>query len=367
MIVLVTRFSWQRSTPGGGEMSALLHARILKKLGNEVTYSTNIKKHKKEALYLPLPGQRHLQQIVAIFLLPVLLARRADLYNPHSRVDQIFFSLLKFLHGKPVVWKDAGDLTHQIELKRTNPYQILNQKLLLKAIDRADAIYTLNKDELEDIKHKLGILAPNINVKKFSIVESDILFTDYNLDEKPIKKTKKLVIGALGRIEFSSKGFDILAKSLPFLKNDFELWVVGDGPDIKRFKEWTSEFNVHYYGYDDDVSKFLSGMDVFVQPSRFEGFGRTVKEAMYFGIPVVGSSVGGIKKQIHNNKNGLLFKVGDARELAKNIDRLLSDNKLRNKLGKQAHNDVLERGDMVNTIENKVLPIFRKALDENST
>lgn len=73
---------------------------------------------------------------------------------------------------------------------------------------------------------------------------------------------------------------------------------------------------------------------VVVQKSIREGFGLTVTEAMWKGIPVIGGNVGGIKYQIRDGENG--FLVDDVTGLAERMKLLLQDKKLQRRMGKAA-------------------------------
>ena len=81
---------------------------------------------------------------------------------------------------------------------------------------------------------------------------------------------------------------------------------------------------------------------VVVQKSLVEGFGLTVTEAMWKGLPVIASKVGGIKSQIVHERDGLLLEDPyDLDELAAALDRVLSDHDLARRLGENARERVL--------------------------
>jgi trehalose synthase len=80
---------------------------------------------------------------------------------------------------------------------------------------------------------------------------------------------------------------------------------------------------------------------VVLQKSLREGFGLTVTEAMWKGTPVIGGNVGGIRYQIDDGENGYLVSSVD--EAADRMVRLLSDEKLRRRMGAAAHEKVRQR------------------------
>jgi len=89
---------------------------------------------------------------------------------------------------------------------------------------------------------------------------------------------------------------------------------------------------------DDNLVNALQTIShVVIQKSIKEGFGLTVTEALWKGTPVIGGNVGGIKSQIIDGKNGYLVDTFDYNFCAKRAIKILSDEKLRDKMGKYGH------------------------------
>ena len=80
---------------------------------------------------------------------------------------------------------------------------------------------------------------------------------------------------------------------------------------------------------------------VVLQKSLREGFGLTVAEAMWKGTPVIGGNVGGIRSQIEDGVNG--FLVSSVEDAAHRIVQLVKDGKLREQMGRKAHQAVADR------------------------
>jgi len=91
---------------------------------------------------------------------------------------------------------------------------------------------------------------------------------------------------------------------------------------------------------DRTVNALQRASDVVIQKSLREGFALTVSEALWKETPVVATEVGGIPLQVRHNKTGLL--VHDIDETAKACLKILKDNKLKKKLGKQGKEHVRE-------------------------
>jgi len=115
----------------------------------------------------------------------------------------------------------------------------------------------------------------------------------------------------------------------------------------------------------DDVSEVFNKIDIFVQPAEFEGWGRNIKEAKYFEKAIIASSVGGIKKQITHNQNGLLFNAGDEDALYKNLLTLIDNPEKRTYLSKNARKSALNEGDWIYTVEKEIIPLFEKYAKNN--
>jgi len=86
-----------------------------------------------------------------------------------------------------------------------------------------------------------------------------------------------------------------------------------------------------------------SSCDLFVLPSRLEGFGRVIIEAMAAGKPVVATAAGAIPEIIESEQNGILVEAGDERKLASAIVKVLSDKSLARVIGENNMKKVRER------------------------
>ncbi|MFQ0812788.1 glycoside hydrolase [Brucella anthropi] len=137
----------------------------------------------------------------------------------------------------------------------------------------------------------------------------------------------------LGRVEDNSKGVFWLPDILRELDCPYRLTVAGDGPDLAELRHRLAPFGdkVSFSGWvaPSDVPWLVSQHDIMLMPSRFEGFGLTLIEAMSQGCPAVVSKIAGVTDTIvTDGEDGLLFPVGDFRQAARHIGRLASDRDL---------------------------------------
>jgi len=98
-------------------------------------------------------------------------------------------------------------------------------------------------------------------------------------------------------------------------KLDSELWLVGDGPEMRKIKSFlplkTVEKDVRYLGLIGDPAPILADADLLVMSSVTESFCLTALEAMACGVPVLATKVGGLPEVVCNGKTGFLYPVGD--------------------------------------------------------
>lgn len=94
-----------------------------------------------------------------------------------------------------------------------------------------------------------------------------------------------------------------------------------------------------YQGYEGNQQRmalYYSASDVYIHAAKDEAFGKTITEAMFCGVPVVATEVGGIPEQIEDNISGFLTPSGDAGAMAARVQQLLSDGDLGKRLAASA-------------------------------
>jgi glycosyltransferase involved in cell wall biosynthesis len=152
-------------------------------------------------------------------------------------------------------------------------------------------------------------------------------------------------IGAVGRIE-PQKGFDLLIRALGDV-DDATLVIIGDGSERRPLAELARRIGVaeriRWTGWSDDPRSYLGSFDVFALPSRFEGFPLVVLEALLARTAVVAADVGSVAEVVRDGETGLLVPPEDPAALAEAIRRLLAGAELRQRLGAQGRQLVLER------------------------
>ncbi|MGF6232005.1 glycosyltransferase involved in cell wall biosynthesis [Inquilinus ginsengisoli] len=147
---------------------------------------------------------------------------------------------------------------------------------------------------------------------------------------RPERSSKSLRVLYLGRVEDQAKGVLWLPRIFRKLPASITLTVAGDGPDLARLKAQCASLGgrVQFRGAvaPSMIGKLLAEHDVLLMPSRFEGLGLTLVEAMAAGCVPVASYIQGVTDlSVEHGVNGFLFPVGDSRSAARAIVRLAED------------------------------------------
>jgi len=90
---------------------------------------------------------------------------------------------------------------------------------------------------------------------------------------------------------------------------------------------------VHFLGWRTDAPQLMAGLDLFLMPSLWEGFGMTLLEAMAQAVPILGSTAGAIPEVVRDGDTGLTVPPADATAIAIALRRLLADASLRQRMG----------------------------------
>lgn len=171
-----------------------------------------------------------------------------------------------------------------------------------------------------------------------------------------VGRKRPLLVG-VGRLE-PRKGFDKVIAALPALAQQFPgvmLAIGGDGPDRARLQALAQEKGVadwvRLLGRVDDAMRaaLLSSADLFVMPTRrvgrsVEGYGIVYVEAAWYGLPSVAGAEGGGAEAVVDGETGCVVDGDDETAVLRGIERLLSDDTLRKRMGETAQRRVRRQG-----------------------
>lgn len=203
-------------------------------------------------------------------------------------------------------------------------------------------IYNMFSDHLIACSRgvKQSLLSSGIRESKVEVIYNGISIPkDLNLTNgEQIKKKfslhNKKVLGLSTWFHKERKGFDILFKAFSKLNSDYVLFLVGiTGEDKQSLINYAAEFGIPedkliMPGYVDNIWEYYKAMDVFLLPSRSEGFSLALLEAAAAKIPIIASNIPGNNEFIKNGINGILFNIKKPDELVSGVERLFNDKKM---------------------------------------
>lgn len=149
-------------------------------------------------------------------------------------------------------------------------------------------------------------------------------------------------IGHFGR----HKGLHVLLEALLYLTNrkKIRLNLVGDGEERRNLEMFVKEHGlqetIRFWGKVDNarIEEVLSQTDVLVLPSVWpENQPVSITEAMASRTPVIATNIGGIPELIEDSKSGMLFELGNSKQLAEKMDFLAANPRVIEELGEQAY------------------------------
>jgi glycosyltransferase involved in cell wall biosynthesis len=209
-------------------------------------------------------------------------------------------------------------------------YQIVGRTLL-----RAADFIVLSHHELVDPTKRLGI-------KKYAVIHNGVDMPEFDAAKPSLEVRKEkgeVVITFVGRLA-SIKGIDTLMQAaIKILKkrNNVRFLLAGQGDSSII----PNHPKIQHLGYLEEVTPVLKASDVFVLPSVSEGLPAAVIEAMACGLPVVASNIpGGLNELVIEGITGLRFEKGNATDLAKKLELLITDQRLRIGLGRGARHNI---------------------------
>jgi len=136
-------------------------------------------------------------------------------------------------------------------------------------------------------------------------------------------------IGMVGRLS-AVKGHTVTLRALLRLpeRDRVKVCLFGTGPlehELRGFcRSHGLDDSVRFMGFRSDVLEWISRFDAFVMPSLHEGLPYALLEAMYLGVPIIASRVGGLAEILEDEVDALLVEPGDECELAQAIERLMA-------------------------------------------
>ena len=216
------------------------------------------------------------------------------------------------------------------ELFKYSGYENISDKQLNRRSKQQYEIYKSSQGILTMSKWLANNLVEYTGIPKEKVhwVGAGINLDKNNIN--PSKKNNRRIL-FVGR-DFKRKGGDLTYDAFKILKykymKDAELYVAGPNnwPLDEKIDGVTFLGNLSY----SDLSKYFNLCDIFCLPSRFEAYGLVFIEALTYGLPCIARNEFEMKEFIENSENGYLIDDDNAEKLAKLMNDLLTNERIKN-------------------------------------
>lgn len=261
---------------------------------------------------------------------------RPDIVHTHISKAGVLGRLAAHLAGVPVVVHTYHGQVEELEGPSLRSRLLRAGEQL--ACRRTHALIAVSAQTAAGLQ-ALGLGTPS----QYRVIRNgiDLKYFSPDLDEPPAVLPGSPLLGVIASLT-PEKGLDLIIGALGNLAPRYpqlRLCLVGDGP-LRRELEAQAhalglETRIHFAGNVEDVRPYLRALDLLVVPSRREGQGRVLMEAMALGRPVMATRVGGIPELVCHGHNGWLVPPEDPAALAQAIAALLDDPPLRTALARE--------------------------------
>ena len=202
---------------------------------------------------------------------------------------------------------------------------------------------------------KQDLIRRGVRGERIRVIYNGFALPDPAAVQQAIARRKAAVRRRISFVGYLSDGKDPLTLVRAFHRladPNLELCLFGDVVEgegdyravlQREVRNLALEDRTRFFGRVADMQAYYPSVAINVLPSRMESFGRTLGEAMSWGIPVVATRVGGIPELVTDGQDGLLFEPGDVAGLAGHLQRLLNDPPLYDRMSRNALRNMQER------------------------
>ncbi len=259
------------------------------------------------------------------------LRKDYDVAIAYSQGTPTYFVAEKVKAGKKLCWVNT-------DYKKA-PYNKRFDVRYYEQYDHVIAVSDFNKEvfinEIPTVREKTSVI--------YDIISPSLIKSMASQEGGFHENFEGLRILTIGRL-VDAKGYDMAIKASHKLKQEgfnFKWYAIGEGNLKDKLERWISKYglddNFILLGTHQNPYTFLDQSDIYVQPSRFEGYGLAIAEARILQKPIVATNFTVVHNQIRDRENGLIVQM-NAEDIYNGIKIMIEDMNLRQGISRNVRN-----------------------------
>lgn len=341
----ILHFSSAKTWRGGEQQIAYLYEELAKKAVKQWIFCLENSELASYCLRKNIPHYTYQKRFavnpfVAIQLKGLCEELKVDLVHLHDAHSHTFGFISTFLGNKtPFILSRRVDFPVKDSWLSHRKY---NHQSIKKILSVSNNVQQILAPAIID-KQKLQVVHSGIDINRFQYNNKGILGKEYS-----IPKTVK-IIGNVAAIAPHKDYFTFVDTAEILLKTNQQLTFLiigGDGGEEALIKSYIAEKELSEYfiftGFRKDIPEILPELAIFLFTSKEEGLGTSVIDALACGVPVVATAAGGIPEIIQDGMNGFLAPVKHAIKLAEQVNYVLSNTAVQDRVIKKGKETALQ-------------------------
>ena len=349
---------------GGAENQLLVLAKLQVKRGHvvDVVYLKGKRTLEKDFIKSGIKVNKNLSNRKFIFQILIfrkyMFGKKNTIVHAHLPAAELLCRFSLKSNAKLIVSRHFGG---QFSPKSNSAYSSFLGRLATRNVKTIIAISNTVKEVL--IKNNEVFDDSKIKVVHYGFSTTD--FLDSATEKISVRAGDNLScnLGTVARLS-AEKDLPTLLKAFKILLDKFpglNLSITGEGPEETNLKQLSYELGISNHviwnGKRENICDIMKNLDVFIFPSKFEGFGMVLLEAMAVEIPIVASRNSAIAEVIGDSGAGLLFETSNETELADAVASILTNRNNEYKIFQNERLNLFSAEKMENLIEKIYLRI----------
>lgn len=277
------------------------------------------------------------------FLNPLSLLRLYRFFK-HNDIKVVVLNLPADLKAAGIAAKLAG--VDKIIYRRGMPHPIRNTWLNRFLFQKVVSSVIVNSQEIgrSIVKRNPAM----IDKERIHVLYNGVNCEDYRFSSSESDTVRLVTMGRCVEQKNQAMLLDVV-KTLVDNGHRVHLYLAGTGPLESELRERVTKLHLDQHvtlmGFVEDTKQLLSNADIFVFPSHYEGSANAIVEALASGVPCIAFDTSSMPELVIHEQTGLLATYPETQCFTEQVERLINDSDLRQRLAEQARSFAEERLD----------------------